>query len=246
MSSTMLAILYAVHLLAAVIWIGGLVLLFLVVIPGARRVLGNLQAAETHGQKAAQALLTELERRFTPLANLSLVMLVATGMLQMSVDENYDGFLQFSNTWAWAMLFKHVTIVGMALIAAYVALVLEPERRRLQTLAVANRPDEESNQRLARRRVRQSPAQPAGRLGEVRSTREGVWPGDASDHPRPPRPRHRAHPRQERRAQGHRGDDGSRRGLQPRQSGRSPRFRKICDQNRYYRKLVLTVLRYYL
>jgi hypothetical protein len=47
-----------------------------------------------------------------------------------------------------------VTVVGMALIAAYVALVLEPERRRLQTLAAANRPDEESNQRLARRRVR--------------------------------------------------------------------------------------------
>jgi uncharacterized membrane protein len=154
MSSTVLAILYAVHLLAAVIWIGGLVLLFLVVIPGTRRVFGNLQAAEPSGQKAAEALLTELERRFTPLANLGLVMLVATGMLQMSVDENYDGFLQLSNTWAWAMLFKHVVVVGMALIAAYVALVLEPERRRLQILAAANSPDEESNQRLARRRVR--------------------------------------------------------------------------------------------
>jgi hypothetical protein len=52
------------------------------------------------------------------------------------------------------MLFKHVVVVGMALIAAYVALVLEPERRRLQILAAANSPDEESNQRLARRRVR--------------------------------------------------------------------------------------------
>jgi uncharacterized membrane protein len=154
MSATVLAILYAVHLLAAVIWIGGLVMLFLVVIPGARRVFGNLQAAETSGQKAAEAMLSELERRFTPLANLSLVMLVATGMLQMSVDENYDGFLQFSNTWAWAMLFKHLAVVGMALIAAYVALFLEPERRRLQTLAAAHRPDEESNQRLVRRRVR--------------------------------------------------------------------------------------------
>jgi uncharacterized membrane protein len=135
MSATVLAILYAVHLLAAVIWIGGLVMLFLVVIPGARRVFGNLQAAETPGQKAAEAMLSELERRFTPLANLSLVMLVATGMLQMSVDENYDGFLQFSNTWAWAMLFKHLAVVGMA-------------------LAAAHRPDEESNQRLVRRRVR--------------------------------------------------------------------------------------------
>jgi uncharacterized membrane protein len=153
-SATVLAILYAVHLLAAVVWIGGLVMLFLVFMPGARRVLGDAQVGESSGQKATEVMLDELGRRFTPLANLSLVVLIATGMLQMSVDENYAGFLQFSNTWAWAMLLKHLAVVGMALLAGYVALVLEPERRRLQTLAAAHRPDEESNQRLTRRRAR--------------------------------------------------------------------------------------------
>ncbi len=39
-------------------------------------------------------------------------------------------------------------------IAGYVALTLEPERRRLQTLAMASRPDGEANQQLARRRAR--------------------------------------------------------------------------------------------
>jgi putative copper export protein len=129
-------------------------MLFLVVIPGARRVLGNAQVGGSPGQKVTELMLAELERRFTPLANLSLVVLIATGMLQMSVDENYDGLLQFSSTWAWAMLFKHLAVLGMALIAGYIALVIEPERRRLQTLAAAHRPDEESNQRLTRHRVR--------------------------------------------------------------------------------------------
>ena len=153
MPSTVLAVLFAVHLLAAVVWIGGLVMLALVVTPGVQRVLRPATAGKTPAQNPIEAMLTELERRFTPLANLSLVVLVATGMLQMSVNENYGGFLQLSNTWAWAMLFKHLASIGLALIAGYVALVIEPESRRLRTLAAANRPDDEASHHLARRRV---------------------------------------------------------------------------------------------
>ncbi len=153
MSSKVLALLYATHLLAAVAWIGGLIVLALVVIPGVRRVVGDAQAVPTPAQNAVEAIRAELERRFTPLANLSLVVLIATGMLQMSADENYGGFLQFNNTWAWAMLLKHLAVIGMIFIAGYVALVLEPERRRLQTLAAANRLDAEASQQLARRRT---------------------------------------------------------------------------------------------
>jgi uncharacterized membrane protein len=157
-----LTVLYAVHLLAAVVWIGGLAMLAVVVIPGARRVLGNWPADEASAhntvempaQSIVEALLAELERRFTPLANLSLVVLIATGLLQMSFDENYGGFLQFNNTWAWAMLFKHLAVIGMAFIAGYVALALEPERRRLQTLAAAGRIDDAATRQLSRRRVR--------------------------------------------------------------------------------------------
>jgi len=150
----MLAVLYAAHLLAAVVWIGGLIVLALVVLPGARRVLSDIPDVPTVGQNPVEAILTELDRRFTPLANLSLVVLIATGMLQMSADENYGGFLQLSNTWAWAMLFKHLAVIGMALIATYVALMLEPERRRLAMLAAAKRPDDQAHRHLARRRAR--------------------------------------------------------------------------------------------
>ncbi len=154
MSSTVLSILFAVHLLAAVAWIGGLIVLALVVSPGVRRVLSDAPWAAASDQNPVEAIWAELERRFTPLANLSLVVLITTGMLQMSADENYGGFLQFNNTWAWAMFFKHLAVIGMVAIAGYVALVLEPERRRLQILAAAKRPDTEARQQLTRRRVR--------------------------------------------------------------------------------------------
>jgi uncharacterized membrane protein len=154
MSSTVLAILYAIHLLAAVAWIGGLLMLAIVVIPGARRILSAGSTVEAKQRPPFEDLLVELERRFTPLANLSLVILIATGILQMSVDENYGGFLKFNNTWAWAMLLKHAAVIGMALIAGYIALVLEPERRRLQLLNTASRPDEAANRQLTHRRTR--------------------------------------------------------------------------------------------
>ncbi len=153
MSSTVLAILFAAHLLSAVVWIGGMIVLALVVFPGVRRVLGDAWFDTTSPHSSAAMLLTELERRFTPLANLSLIVLIATGMLQMSADENYGGFLEFNNTWAWAMLLKHLAVVGMVLIAGYIALVLEPQRSRLQTLAAAKRPDQEASGSLARRRA---------------------------------------------------------------------------------------------
>jgi putative copper export protein len=125
-------------------------MLSIVVVPGARRALGADQSVKS----PAGALLIELERRFTPLANLSLVALIATGMIQMSGDPNYGGFLKFDNTWARAMLFKHLAVIAMALIAGYVALALEPERHRLETLAAAKRPDEQAHAALIRRRVR--------------------------------------------------------------------------------------------
>jgi uncharacterized membrane protein len=119
-----------------------------------RRVLSDAPCAAESDKKTGEAILAELERRFTPLANLSLVVLITTGMLQMSADENYGGFLQFNNTWAWAMLLKHLAVIGMVAIAGYIALMLEPERRRLQTLATAKRPDTKASQHLTRRRVR--------------------------------------------------------------------------------------------
>ncbi len=105
LSPSILAISYFFHLIATIVWIGGLVILMVMVLPEARRVLGENPAFYT--------LLARLRQRFFPLSNFSLALLVVTGLIQMSGDPHYDGVLQFTNEWSKVILLKHVAIAGM-------------------------------------------------------------------------------------------------------------------------------------
>lgn len=118
---------YWIHLLATVIWLGGLALMTLVALPALRR--GSLAAN----------LWLELQQKFMPWANGSLVLLLITGFVQMTNDPNYTGFLEIDGTWAWAILLKHIAFVGMVLIGAYVQFGLYPAMERVKLL-LAQRP----------------------------------------------------------------------------------------------------------
>lgn len=126
MPTWVLALSFWLHMVATIIWVGGLALLALVVWPGARAVLGS-------GPQLA-ALLRELQRRFTPWAWGSLAVLVATGMMQMAASEHYDGFLKIDSPWALAILAKHLALGGMVAIGAYMQWALQPELTRLALL----------------------------------------------------------------------------------------------------------------
>jgi uncharacterized membrane protein len=121
-----LALSYWLHMIATIVWVGGLALMALVVWPGARAALGP-------GPQLA-GLLNRLHRRFTPLAWGSLAVLTATGLTQMAASEHYDGFLRFDNTWALAILLKHVAIGGMVLIGLYLQFGVQPALERLALL----------------------------------------------------------------------------------------------------------------
>jgi len=73
-----------VHLIATVVWIGGIVFMALVVTP----VAGS--------EPGCSRFLTAIQRRFTPIANLCLAALIVTGMVQLTANTNYVGFLNFS------------------------------------------------------------------------------------------------------------------------------------------------------
>jgi uncharacterized membrane protein len=113
---------YWLHMLATVIWIGGLAALALFVLPAARRTLPATGYAEFLGG---------LQRRLDPWSWFSLAVLLATGMLQMSANPNYGGFMAFDNRWAVAILMKHILFLGMAALSAYITWGLLPRLRRL-------------------------------------------------------------------------------------------------------------------
>lgn len=141
MSASILAISYFFHLLATILWVGGLTILAVLVIPAARRVMG--------ANPSMEAFLGEIRRRFFPLTNFALVVLIVTGLIQMAGDEHYDGMLQFTNDWSRAILIKHIAVGGMFLCGLALQYTVIPalDRARLllergnpaaQTLAAAD------------------------------------------------------------------------------------------------------------
>jgi uncharacterized membrane protein len=116
-----LTLAYWLHMLATVIWIGGLAGLSLFVLPAARK------SIELH---TYTIFLSEVQRRLDPLAWFCLVVLAGTGLFQMSANPNYRGFLALENTWAIAILIKHLLFLAMAGISAYLTWVVLPDLRR--------------------------------------------------------------------------------------------------------------------
>ena len=117
-----LTLVYWLHMLATVVWIGGLAALSLLVLPAAHKALSIQAYAD---------FLNELQRRLDPLGWFSLLLLAGTGMVQMSANPNYQGFLAVDNRWAAAILIKHVLFLGMGGLAAAISWGLLPRLRRL-------------------------------------------------------------------------------------------------------------------
>jgi uncharacterized membrane protein len=118
-----LALSYWVHLLATVVWLGGLVLIALIAWPAWRQ------------QSLSDNQWLTLQKRFAPWVNGSMALLWVTGFVQMTNDVNYTGFLSIDSTWALAMLLKHVAVVVMMAATLYLQFRVYPSMERLQMLA---------------------------------------------------------------------------------------------------------------
>jgi uncharacterized membrane protein len=114
---------YWIHLLSTVVWFGSLVLMGLAAWP-----------ARQKGVVANNSWLT-LQKRLTPWANVSLILLLITGFVQMTNDANYSGFLAIDSIWAWAMLVKHVAFGLLTAVTVYLQFGLYPAMDRLALLA---------------------------------------------------------------------------------------------------------------
>ena len=109
-------------MLATVLWIGGLTVLLFVVLPLVNRTL----PAENRA-----VLLEQIQRRFDPISWGCLLLLVATGLFQMSANPNYQGFLAINNRWAAAILIKHLLFGVMIIVNAVLTWGVLPGLKRV-------------------------------------------------------------------------------------------------------------------
>ncbi len=138
MSNGVLASAYAFHLAATAVWFGGLI--FLAILFPAQ--VAHLPEVERQSSTVSAV------RRFLPIAWLCLAVFVGTGLVQMAASPRYQGLLVLHNTWAVALVAKHLVIGCMMAVLAYQTWYIHPHLER-QALGL-EKPNAESVGRLRR------------------------------------------------------------------------------------------------
>jgi uncharacterized membrane protein len=116
-----LGLIFWLHMLATVMWIGSLVSISLLFLPAAKKTLKPFDQL---------ALINAMQKRLEPIAWFSMGLLVATGLFQLSANPHYDGFLSTSGQWSIAILVKHSLAAVMAVVSAVQTWEVLPAIRR--------------------------------------------------------------------------------------------------------------------
>jgi uncharacterized membrane protein len=134
-----LTLAYWLHMLATIVWVGGLAALALLVLPARRKALD---------QHAFSTMLEKMQHRLDAMGWMSLAVLTGTGLFQMSAHPAYQGFLSIESRWAGAILAKHLVFVGMIAVSAYMTWGLMPRLRRINLLEMKGQATAQGKQRL--------------------------------------------------------------------------------------------------
>ena len=122
MREIILAVSYWLHSIATVIWIGGIFFILFIALPSVKQILGV----------EAGKLMGEISKRFTPMANYSIIFLVATGVVLTAVNKQFLGIGNFGNSWSLGLIVKHVLVLGMVAVHFYRGLVLAQKIARTE------------------------------------------------------------------------------------------------------------------
>ena len=135
MSLWVLALSHFIHVMGTVVWIGGILMTLLVILPSSK---AALESAPMVGK-----LMKEVAKRFTPLANISILMLIATGIILFYYDKNYTSFLDLKNRWNVVIALKHFFVATMIVIHFYRGLILNQKIEKF-----SSQPNEKQSSRL--------------------------------------------------------------------------------------------------
>lgn len=120
MHEILLIISAAIHLFAAVVWIGGIFFILFVALPSARKIL------EQPGP-----LMGSLSKRFVPLANISIVLILVTGILMSLSSHTLSEIASLNSIWSQTLSFKIIIALIMTVIHFYRGLVLTPRIKKI-------------------------------------------------------------------------------------------------------------------
>lgn len=95
----------SVHLIAAVVWIGGLAFLVFGLRPSLKKAFPD--------EAARASMEAPLYRRFFVMSAMAATVLLASGTMMMVTDTHFEGFFQYPNAWTRLMVVKHALFVGL-------------------------------------------------------------------------------------------------------------------------------------
>jgi uncharacterized membrane protein len=116
-----LALIFWLHMLATVTWIGCIVSISILILPS---------AAKTLKPADHLAFIDAMQKRLEPIAWFCMSLLVLTGLFQMSLNPHYDGFLSTSTQWSLSILIKHMLGILMVVASALQTWEIIPAIRR--------------------------------------------------------------------------------------------------------------------
>lgn len=102
------------HLIATVLWIGGIAFLLFVAIPKTKQLLGQ----------EAGKLLGEFSKRFKTFADLCIVLLVVTGVGLSIINKPIYNGIGIWNNWILLLILKHIFVFLMIFIHLFRNLIL--------------------------------------------------------------------------------------------------------------------------
>lgn len=135
---------FALHMLATVVWVGGLAAIALFVLPLMQRSLNSHDFAGWLGN---------LNKRLDPIGWFSLGLLTFTGLMQMDSNPNYAGLLAVGNPWSQAIFLKHVAFIGMIAVSAYSTWSVAPALHRAALRRTKQNSDAEKGSQVLQRLI---------------------------------------------------------------------------------------------
>jgi len=102
-------ILYWLHIIATVVWIGGIVFILYVLIPKTKQILGE----------EAGKIIGEISKRFKLFADLSIIILILTGIGLSFINIPTSNHGISRDSWTILVILKHLLVLLMVLIHLY-------------------------------------------------------------------------------------------------------------------------------